>query len=137
MDGLVGQFAGYVRSLEDMRILQTVHIVRQAVDALGIPMLLQPNAVRLQCRLELLIRCSLIQGQEHMVIEVVLLFIQAHVTPVKRQLSESVPWRQGGIFQVEACILDAIHIIGLVLLGNQAHVETFGFELGTEHGRAV
>ena len=58
-----------------------------------------------------------------MVVEEVFLLIEAHPIPVKRKFTEPIPLRQGGIFQVEACILDAIHIIGLVLLGDQPHVD--------------
>ena len=43
-----------------MGILQAVYIVRQAVDALGIPVLLQPDAVCRQCSLELLVGGSLV-----------------------------------------------------------------------------
>ena len=134
LDIPISKLARKFRTLEDMRIFHVFHIERNPICAFAVYMLRHPNRFFRQVLLEILISGRRVQSLKHVVIEIMLLFIGTHAMAIKTDITEAIFLRKRNVLQIKSRILNAIDIIGFVILGDKAHISPFLFQVSSEIG---
>ena len=131
---LISELTGKIRTFKEMSIFHVFHIERNPICAFAVYMLRHPNRFFRQVLLEILIPGRSVQSLKYVVIEIMLLFIGTHAMAIKTDITETIFLRKRNVLQIKSRILNAIDIIGFVILGDKAHISPFLFQVSSEIG---